>query len=653
MKPALLLVDLQNDFLTSPGLLPPAAVLVERAAFLLDACRRRRLPIVHIRTTVQRENDRRLPHWRRENRWLCVDGTPGHQSPKPLQPLAGEVVIDKTGFNAFADGRLEKALRQIDCDTVIVAGLHLHACVRTVAAECLERGRRVHVAEDAVASNDPIHAAATRRWLADRCVEFEPAGSLIARLDGAAPSLIHRSPRLTDEVLFEIPIADRNEVVAAGAAARQAWNQWRRTAWRARQILLEDVSARLEAAAPELARRMALEIGKPHSHGLEEIRRATANIRDVARRASANGYARVTAGLSRHQSLGVIAVISPWNNPVAIPLGKIAPALAYGNTVVWKPAPAATRLSLTLLKLLHDAGVPRDAVRLATGDHTTARFLAANEDIHAVTLTGSSASGYALQEICGRRLVPLQAELSGNNAAIVWSDADLKAAAAQIAWGAFGFAGQRCTANRRLIVSPAQFEPLLQELQAAAEQLAWGEPLDPATEIGPVISAAKRDEVAALVAGARADGDIHRVVTLQQNRAADPGLRAGAYAPPSIVCCDRPDHTLVQEETMGPVLVVQRAEDFEHALELCNGVRHGLASALFSRSADWQKRFLESARAGVLKLNAATAGVDVTLPFGGWKASGIGPPEHGEGDRLFYTRLQTVYGAGDLAENGS
>jgi acyl-CoA reductase-like NAD-dependent aldehyde dehydrogenase len=116
--------------------------------------------------------------------------------------------------------------------------------------------------------------------------------------------------------------------------------------------------------------------------------------------------------------------------------------------------------------------------------------------------------------------------------------------------------------------------------------------------------------------------------------------------PPAIVCCDGPEDPLVQEETMGPLLVVQRAEDFDHALTLCNGVRHGLVAALFSGSPALQKKFLDTARAGVLKLNATTAGVDATLPFGGWKASGVGPPEHGEGDRIFYTRMQAVYGMG-------
>ena len=243
--------------------------------------------------------------------------------------------------------------------------------------------------------------------------------------------------------------------------------------------LFEKAAARLEAAAPKLARQMAAEIGKPLSHGLEEVRRAAVNIRDVIRRAANfELQTRAAAGMVRHQPLGIVAIISPWNNPVAIPVGKIAPALVYGNTVIWKPAPAATNISRAVLQLLRDSGVPRDAVQLLAGDHTTAQQLAANENVNAVTLTGSAQAGFAIQEICARRFVPLQAELNGNNAAIVWDDADLPHAAGQVAWGAFGFAGQRCTANRRVIVSKKNFGNLSARIEDRRRKTGLGRPVE-------------------------------------------------------------------------------------------------------------------------------------------------------------------------------
>jgi acyl-CoA reductase-like NAD-dependent aldehyde dehydrogenase len=645
MKFALLLVDLQADYLNATGLRPTADALTARVAALLEGCRKHRVPVIHIWTTLHHDHDQRLPHWKKNNRWLCVAGTAGHHPPEKLKPLPDEIVIHKTGFNAFANPELDRALKKINCDTVILAGLHLHTCVRTVAAESLERGLQIFISEDAVAGNDPIFGAATRRWLAERGVEFISANEILSRLTGNAPAkLIHRSPRETEKILFEIPIARPDEIAAATLSAQAGWENWRQTDLGLRCEIFEKVAARLEIAGPELARQMAVEIGKPVSHGLEEVRRAAANVRDVIRRAKNFEFQkREAAGIVRHEPLGVVALISPWNNPVAIPVGKIAPALIYGNVIVWKPAPAATEISRRILRLLQDAGVPRDAVQMLTGDHTTAQKLAAGENIAAVTITSSVPAGHAIQEICARRFLPLQAELSGNNAAIVWDDADLQAAAKQIVRGAFGFAGQRCTANRRAIVSRKFFENFLQELKIAAEELAWGDPLEKNTEIGPVIHGGKGDEHNALISAAQNFDKARRVEFLFEKRAKEPWVKTGAYAQPVIICCDDFNHVLVQEETMSPLLVIQSAENFDEALELCNGVRHGLVAALFSNAPELQKKFLAEARAGMLKINSATAGAEVSLPFGGWKESGLGPPEHGEADRLFYTRMQAIY----------
>jgi nicotinamidase-related amidase len=289
MKPALLLVDLQNDHLATPELRPSADTVVTRAAVLLDHCRHQRIPVIHVWTTIRRDEDRRLPHWKRTDRWLCVAGTSGHQPPARLQPRAGETIIHKTGFNAFAGATLDAALRQMNCDAVILAGVHLHACIRTAAAESLERGLEVFIAEDAVGSNDPVHAAAVRRWLTERCVQFEPVNAVLSRLDGNEPSrtkMVHRSPREMEKIAFEVPMAGADEIAAAAAAAKSAWTKWRQRPPSSCQPLLGKVAERLEAAAPDLARQMAVEIGKPLSHGLEEVHRAAGNIRDVVHRAA-------------------------------------------------------------------------------------------------------------------------------------------------------------------------------------------------------------------------------------------------------------------------------------------------------------------------------------------------------------------------------
>jgi aldehyde dehydrogenase (NAD+) len=299
-----------------------------------------------------------------------------------------------------------------------------------------------------------------------------------------------------------------------------------------------------------------------------------------------------------------------------------------------------------ILDLVRDSGIPEGLLNAVFGDQGTARALMEDERVDAVSLSGSSAAGWTAQEVCARRRIPLQAELGGNNAAIVWEGADVSAAAAAVARGAFGFAGQRCTANRRAVVQDLLFDEFLESLAAATAALRWGDPFDPSTDVGPLVSEAARDRVAAALARSRSEAE--RVVV---PHAGPPPDGRGAYLPPTIVVGAAPGSEIVQTETFGPVLVLQRARDFEEALALAGGVRQGLVSALFGGETH-AGRFLDRARAGVLKRDRSTAGADAATPFGGWKFSGVGPPERGPGDVEFYTRIQALYGAPPLREHG-
>ena len=333
-------------------------------------------------------------------------------------------------------------------------------------------------------------------------------------------------------------------------------------------------------AAGAIARDLAADIGKPVTEAEAEVRRAGELLR-ADPSPPEEPWRRVSAEtLWRRAPVGVVAIVTPWNNPVGIPLGKIGPALSLGNSVLWKPAPAASRLTLAILDMAREAGVPEGLIRVVLGDHATARALMEDERVDAVSLSGSSAAGWTAQEICARRRIPLQAELGGNNASIVWEGADLSAAAASVARGAFGFAGQRCTANRRAVVQDVLFDGFLESVAAATADLRWGDPFDTSTDVGPLVSAAARDRVAAAVERSR--GEAERVVVPHAGPA--PG-GDGAYLPPTIVVGAAPWSEIVQTETFGPVLVLQRARDFEEALALSGGVRQGLVSALFGGEA--------------------------------------------------------------------
>lgn len=623
---ALLLVDLQRDYLELPGLEPGADHVVARAGVLLEGFRARGLPVIHVWTTVERDPDRRMRHWKSKGVWRCVDGTDGHRPARGVEALAGEHVVHKSGFDAFAGGELEPLIEELGIKHLAIAGIHLHACVREAAlgAHAMEQLQEIWVAEDAVTSDDPVHAAATRRYLQARDIDFLPSLDLLGKLDGQP----------TRGNSTDAP----ERVRKAAEASRTAAHAWRRLDAESRAQVLERAADLLEPQAQVLAQAMAEDIGKPIHYGEQEVRRSAEMLRAIAGRCAAAAAASESVGAAevRRRPLGVVAVITPWNNPVYIPLGKIAASLAYGNGVVWKPAPAAVKISLRVAEIMRDSGIPEQLLALVSGGRREARLAMSASAVDAVTVTGSSLAGFAAQEICAGRRIPLQAELGGNNAALVWSDADLELAAREIAAGAFLLAGQRCTANRRVVVHESIHAELLELLTRETAALKWGDPREQSTQIGPMLDIPQRDRLAEAVARSGLPSIVpHGRTEIDEV--------SGAWYPPTILRCEDPAHELVQQESFGPLLIVQRAEDWQGAIGLVNGVPQGLAAALFSSSEDVAERFLEEAEAGILKLNRSTADAELDVPFGGWKHSGIGPPEHGAFDREFYTRPQTLY----------
>jgi acyl-CoA reductase-like NAD-dependent aldehyde dehydrogenase len=371
-----------------------------------------------------------------------------------------------------------------------------------------------------------------------------------------------------------------------------------------------------------MANMIAIDVGKPITQSRGEMQRTAKLVEAVISCAQSSdgegeGWRKVP--------LGVVAAITPWNNPVAIPMGKIAPALLYGNTVVWKPSPQASRVAAAIHDLALET-LPAGVLQILFGDDRTARELMSHSLVDAITITGSEVAGTAAQEIASRRHVPLQAELGGNNAAIVWLDADLASSAAALAHGAFDFAGQRCTATRRLILHDAIYDQFLKLFTTEAGKLRCGDPLDEKTDIGPVVG-----NTAARIEAIRRDALLLSDTVL------------GGSENPSIILCSDSRHDHFQEESFGPLAVICRATNWDEAIALCNGVRQGLAAAVFTDSEELVKRFLDEARAGILKINIPTSDAAADLPFGGWKSSGIGPAEHGIADREFFTRYQAIY----------
>jgi acyl-CoA reductase-like NAD-dependent aldehyde dehydrogenase/nicotinamidase-related amidase len=669
-RTALLLVDLQHDFLERPGLVPAASVVVQRAADLLEGFRARGLPVAHVQTRTRADGGDRMPHWRAAGVAACVEGTPGAATPVPLTPRDDELVATKQHYRGFADAALDPWLRARDVERVVIAGVYTHACVRETALDAYERGYEVWIASDAIGSTDPAHAASTRTWLEARAARFQPSSAIAAELGlpaqpdavdtgelGAVPvavvdgnavaadehdRFVHRDPCATARTLTTVPLARAVDVRAAAEAAASARDPWAARAPEARAAALERWADALEARAESLTESIVREVGKPRAAAADEVRRAVGHVRTAVAlvRGALVDDRQVAAGVTvRHRPVGVVGILMPWNNPLALACGKIAPALAFGNAVVFKPAPEGAITALGLLESLADAGIPPGLVGLVMGAADTAEAIVDEPLVSAIAVTGSIATGRALAARCGIARKPLQAELGGNNAAIVLADADLEAVVPPLVRGAYSYAGQRCTALRRFVVEASIVERFEELAAAVIDDLVVGDPRDDGTDVGPVISLAARERVDGVVARARHDG-----ARVLRGGLVPPNLAHGAWYAPTLIATDARDSAVVQEETFGPVAVVQPAADLDDALAAAEGVEQGLVMAICTEQPGARRRVIEEATVGMVLVGPGPLPVHPDAPFGGWKASGFGPPEHGEWDALFATRPQAVYG---------
>lgn len=605
---ALILVDLQRDFLTRPGMEPHPDAVVAEAENWLVAWRTAGRPVAHVLTRVSRGTDRRMLHWKKSGLWACEQGTPGECPPDVLVPCEGESVFYKEGYLPAAPPEVIKWVRATGASRVVLAGVMTHACVAHLAAALLSEGLEVAWAAGALGSDRPQAAAHVLAHFASKGVSERP-------IDEPGE-----------------PAAASDRVAATVATARAAWTE-SPADWTATRAALRRWADLIESASEELGLEVMRAVSKPITMAREEVRYAAASVRDVVGwRDEFKGERRAQAGTAVRRALGVVAVLTPWNNPVSIPVGRLAPALAYGNAVVWKPAPAVEGVSRRLRELALKAGLRGELLQLCEGGAEEGRRLVWNPQVDGITFSGSLARGRLVLAAGAERLIPCQLEMGGNNAAIVADDADAETAADAVLAGAFGFAGQRCTANRRVILLPGVREAFLRRARERLTVWTPGDPLDEACRIGPVKDVAAAVRIEAVLARAAAAGA--RVTRAGQSRA----LRAVS---PALVEAAAEDSEIVREETFGPVLVVQEARDWSEAMRLLNAVPQGLAASLFSKSDEQWEAFRTGAQAGVLRRNSATAGALDGLPFGGWKASGWGGAEHAEADALFFTRHQT------------
>ena len=412
-----------------------------------------------------------------------------------------------------------------------------------------------------------------------------------------------------------------------------------------RGAVLLEAAAVVERHAEAWGLELAIEEGKTKAEGVGEVRRAAQILRyfgNEGDRQAGEIFASPRAGeqiLVTRKPIGVVAMITPFNFPIAIPAWKIAPALVYGNTVVWKPATTVPLLAIRLAEALTSAGLPPGVLNLVIGDSPIGEALVEHPDIAAISFTGSTAVGRRIAASAAARGVPVQAEMGGKNAAVVLDDADIELALEQVMLGAFRSTGQKCTATSRLIVTDGIADRFLGELATRAAALAVGDPTEDTTQMGPVITGAAQRNIYAGIGTAMAqDAEV-----LAGGEPYFKGLLAeGFFVAPTVLELTAPAD-IWAEELFGPVLAARRAADTDEAFALANDTEFGLSAAIFTQDLTRALHAIQHVDVGVLHINSESAGADPHVPFGGAKKSGLGPKEQGTAAREFFTHTTTVY----------
>lgn len=455
----------------------------------------------------------------------------------------------------------------------------------------------------------------------------------------------NRCPADETVLLGHAPASGADEMNAAVAAAKAAFPSWADTPAPQRGQLLFRLVRLVEQHTERLATALALEEGKTIGEARGEIGKAVRYLEFAAGDARRmNGQCVEsempgTVAMTIWRPLGVVGLITPWNFPVAIPLWKMAPALVAGNTVVLKPAPETPATAHILAELICEAGFPNGVVNVVHGDAAPAIALIEHPDVVAISFTGSTEVGMRVEARCGALHKRVQCELGGKNPILVLDDADLELAAGATALGAFGSTGQRCTATSRAIVLSSVADAFVEQVAALAARVRPGHPLDPGTTMGPSISARQLDKVLSYMA--IGDGEGERVIG--GGRATEGDLARGYFPLPTLYDHVSQSARIASEEIFGPVLSVIRVRDLDEAIAAANAVPYGLTGSIFTRDISQAFKVIRHLETGMMHINNPTIGGEAHLPFGGIKATGVGPKEMGPDAWRFYAEDKTIY----------
>ena len=454
------------------------------------------------------------------------------------------------------------------------------------------------------------------------------------------------NPGNTDEIVCSFPDSGAQDVADAVEAAAEAFESWRFVPAPRRAEVLFRAAEIMAARKEDLARDVTTEMGKV----LKEARGDVQEGIDMTYYVAGEGrrmWGQTTPSelpdkfnMSVRQPHGVVAAITPWNFPIAIPCWKLMPALVTGNTVVFKPSPFSPLSAHNLVGILEEAGLPPGVVNLVFGGNEAGAALVEDPRVVMVSFTGSLEVGREIGTYCGRNNKRVHLEMGGKNAILILDDADLELAVEGAVWSAFGTSGQRCTAASRMIVQSGIAPAFTDELVRRAQALRLGDGLDATTDIGPVVNMQALGKIGRYM---EIGSDEGAAIACGGMRASGDGLDNGYFFQPTVFTNVRPAMRIAQDEIFGPVTDIIRCGDLEQAIAINNGVQYGLSSAIYTRDISKAFKAMERMTTGIVYINAGTIGAEVHLPFGGTRGTGNGHREAGQAALDSYSEWKTVY----------
>jgi len=460
-----------------------------------------------------------------------------------------------------------------------------------------------------------------------------------------ATTTLDVNPSDLSDVVGEFAVADAAQVDAAVQAAVRAAPSWAAATPADRFTALERIGAELAARSVELGTELSREEGKPKLEGIAEVQRAAWIFKFFAGEALRIGGEHVRSvrpGVDvdvLREPLGVVGVITPWNFPIAIPAWKIAPALAYGNAVVFKPAGLVPASAWALAEIVSRAGLPPGAFNLVIGGGSTVGDrLIHHPDVRGVTFTGSQTVGRQVALACAERFAKAQLEMGGKNPLVILDDADLETAVDCAMQGAFFQTGQRCTASSRLVVTEGIHDAFVEAMVEAMKTLRVGHALEEGTQIGPVVDESQLEQDVSYLTIGREEGT--EVAWGGERLERD---TEGFFLSPALLVGTTNQMRVNREEIFGPIATVVKAADADEALAIANDTEYGLSAGVCTTSLRHAARFRDGLQAGIVTVNLPTAGVDFHVPFGGTKGSSQGSREQGRYAIEFFTQVKTAY----------